>query len=102
MKYKNDHLKNIKEEYENNFDDYRQVDEEEMEKYINNKLVELPVHQLLQQLSLKDLGWDFDGVSFYPSAMSDEKSICPRTESGYGFTPDMNDEHVKKFNEIYW
>ena len=30
--------------------------------------------------------------------MSDEKSIYPRLETGYAFTPDMNDELVDKFN----
>ena len=30
--------------------------------------------------------------------MSNEKSIQPRVETGYAFTPDMNDELVKKFN----
>ena len=31
--------------------------------------------------------------------MSDKKSIYPRIETGYAFTPDMNDELVKKLNE---
>ena len=35
MKYKNDHSKIITEEYEIKFDNYRQIDEEEMQKYIN-------------------------------------------------------------------
>ena len=43
--------------------------------------------------------WDFDAVSLYPSAMSDEKSIYPRIETGYAFTPTMKDERVKKINE---
>ena len=30
--------------------------------------------------------------------MSDEKSIYPRIETGYAFTPNMNDELVEKFN----
>ena len=52
IKYKNDHLKIVKEEYEKNFYDYRNVDEEEMEIYINKKLGEIPIHQFLKQLSL--------------------------------------------------
>ena len=32
MKYKNDHLKIVKEEYESRFDDYRDIDGEEKEK----------------------------------------------------------------------
>ena len=98
MKYKNEHLKNIKEEYENKLKDYRDIDEEEMEKYINKKLGEFPIHKLLQELSLNDLLWDFDAVSLYPSAMSDEKSIYPRVETGYACTPDMNDELVEKIS----
>ena len=39
MIYKNDHLKFIKEDYESNFRDHRDIDEEEMENYINKKLV---------------------------------------------------------------
>ena len=68
MKYKNGHLKIVKEEYESKFDDYRNIDEEEMNIYINKKLDELLIHKLLQELFLNVLLWDFD-------ATSDEKSI---------------------------
>ena len=66
--------------------------------YINKKLGEFAIHKLLQQLSLKDLLWDFEAVSSYPSAMSDEKSIYPRIETSYAYTPDMNNEPVENFN----
>ena len=46
-----------------------------MEKHINTKLGELPIHQLLQHLNLKNLFWDFDAVSLYPSEMSDENQF---------------------------
>ena len=65
-----------------------------MNNYINKKLGEFPIHKLLQELSLKDLLWDFDAVCLYPSAMSDPKSIYPRLETGYAYTPDKNDELV--------
>ena len=97
LKYKNDHLKIIKEKHENKFDDHRKIDEK-MEKYINKKLDELPFQQLLQQLSLNDLLRDFDAVSLYPSAMSDEKSIYLRIKTGYSYTPDLNSKIVKKIN----
>ena len=32
--------------------------------------------------------------------MGDEQSISPRIKTGTAFTPDMNDELVKKFNEV--
>ena len=98
MKYENDHLKNIKEEYESKFDDYRDINEEEMKEHINKKLKQLPIHQLLQRLSLVDLMWHFDCTSLYPSAMRDSKSIYPRIETGYAFKKDMNDELVEKFD----
>ena len=94
MKYKNDHLKNIEDEYESKFKD-RKTDKEEMEKYINKKLGELPIHQFLQHLSLNDFLWDFDAVLFYPSAVSDDKSIYRRIETCYVFTPDKNYDLVE-------
>ena len=30
-------------------------------------------------------------LSLYPSAMYDENSIYPKIETGYAFTPDMNE-----------
>ena len=42
--------------------------------------------------------WDFDCVSLYPSGMLDKASIYPRKETGYAFTPGMNDQLVEKFN----
>ena len=98
MKYKIHHLKIIQKEYESKLKDYRDIDEEEMEKYINNKIGEFPIHKLLQELSLNYLLWGFDANSLYPSAMSDEKSIYPKIETGYAFTTDMKDHLVEKFN----
>ena len=66
--------------------------------YINEKITQLRMHQLLKQLQINDLLWDFDCTSLYPSAMWDKPSIYPKIEKGYAFTPDMNDEHVEKFN----
>ena len=68
-----------------------------MNKYIK-KTSELPIHHLLQRLSLIDLMLDYDYVSLYPSAMWDSNSFYPRIETGYAFTKDMNDELVGKFN----
>ena len=46
-----------------------------MNTYVKKILCEFPIHKLLQELSLNDLFWDFDTVSLYPPAMSNEKSI---------------------------
>ena len=98
MKYKNELYEIFEKEYENKFDDYGNEDVDEKEKYINEKLSNLRLHKLIQQIKVIHLLWDFDAVSLYPNAMWDEKSIYPRIETGYVFTRDMNDELVEKFN----
>ena len=86
LEYKNKHFKIFEKEYENQFNDYRDEDVEEKEKYINEKSSQLPIHQLIKQIKLDELQWDCDAVSLYPSAMWDENSIYPRIETGYAFT----------------
>ena len=80
-----------------NFDDYRDENMEEKEKYINKKLSELRLHKIIKRIELFHLLWNFDAVSLYPSAMWDENSIYPRIETGHAFITDMNDELVEKF-----
>ena len=41
---------------------------------------------------------DFDATSLYPSAVYDEKSVYPKTETGFAFKPHMNEIFVKAFN----
>ena len=98
MEYKNKYLKFYEKQYESKFNDHRDEDVEEKEKYINEKLSQLRIHQLIKQVNIDELLWDFDAVSLYPSAMYDANSIYPRIEIGYAFTENMNDELVKKFN----
>ena len=76
---------------------FRHENEDDKEKYINEKLGELKLHKLITQIELIHLLWDFDAVSLYPSAMWDENSIYPRIETGNTFTRDKNDELVEKF-----
>ena len=80
---KMDRLKIFQEEFESNFNDYRDEREEKKEKFINEKLSELPNHKFLQQLSLNVSLWGFDAVILYPSALSGKDSIYPRTETEY-------------------
>ena len=98
MRYTKKHYEKFEKEYENQFNDYRDENEEDKEKYINEKLGDLRLHKLIQKIEIIHLLWDFDAVSLYPSTMWDEKSIYPRIETGYAYTRDMNDELVKKFN----
>ena len=83
-------------EYENYFDDYRYEDVEEEENFINEKLSKLPTHQIIKQIKIDGVLWDFNAVSVYPSAMFYEISVHPRIETGYAFTKDLNKELVKK------
>ena len=99
MNYKNILLKIIKEQYESKFNDFKDIDEEELGKFISKKLGELPIHQFSKQFGLNEFLCSYDANSLYPSAMSDNMSTYPRIETGYAFTPDMNDEIVKKFYE---
>ena len=71
---------------------------EEKELYNIKKLIELRLHKIIKRIELIYLLWDSDAVSLYPSAMWDENSIYPRTDTGYAFTRDMNNEIVEKFN----
>ena len=98
MEYKNKHFKIFEKEYESQFEDYRHENEDEKKKYVKEKLSNLRLHKLIQRIELVQLLWDFNAVSLYPSAMSDEKSKYPRIETGYAFTRDLNDELVEKFN----
>ena len=98
MEYKNKHFKIFEKEYEGQFNDYRDENVEEKEKYINEKLSNLRLDKIIKRIELIQLLWDFDAVSLYPSAMWNENSIYPRIETGYAFTRDMNDELVEKFN----
>ena len=98
MIYKNEHFKILEKEYEKEFNDYMDENVEVKEKYINEKLSELPFHQLIRQLKKIELLWDFGCVSLYPSAMWDLKSIYPKIETGYTFEKHMNNELVQKFN----
>ena len=102
MEYKNEHFEIFEKEYENQSSDYRNENIEQKENYINEKLSDLPIHQLIEQLKIIELLWDFDCVSLYPSAMWDKASIYPRIETGYAFTPDMNNELVEKFNTQFF
>ena len=60
-------------EYESKFNDFRDINVEEKEKFIKEKLSKLPMHRTLKQIKLDELVWDFDAVSLYPSAMWDKK-----------------------------
>ena len=65
---------------------------------MNEKLSDLPIHQLIIQYKTIQLLWVFDCVSLYPSAMWDKNSLYPKIENGYAFEKHMNDAIVEKIS----
>ena len=98
MEYKNIDFHIFEKEYEDRFNDYRDENVEDREKYINEKLSNLRLHKIIKRIELIHFLCDFDAVSLYPSAMWDPKSIYPKIETGYAFKREMNDELVEKIN----
>ena len=98
MNYKKAHYTIFEKEYESNFSDYRDERVEEKVNYINEKFSKLPIHQLMSKLKIIELLWDFDCVSWYPSAIWDKNSIYPKIETGYAFEKHMKNELFEKFN----
>ena len=98
FKFLNKYEKQYVKEFDSKYDDYRDIDQKEKEKYVNRKLNMLPVHKELSKLDLNKTQMDFDATSVYPSAMWDEKSVYPKIETGFAFKPNMNDVYVEAFN----
>ena len=73
MEYKNKHIKIFEKEYENQFNDYELENEEEKQKFINEKLSNLRLHKLIKQIELSHLLWDFD-ASVYIQVLCGMKS----------------------------
>ena len=98
FEFENKLRKIIQNEYGSQFKDYRDIIQGEKSKYINNKLSKLSLHKNLQKLNSNGVMMDFDATSLYPSAMSNEKSVYPKIETGFAFRPHMNDVYIESFN----
>ena len=53
--------------------------------YNNKKLNMLPIHKELSKLDSNKTQKICDATSLYPSAMWDEKTVCPKIETGFAF-----------------
>ena len=98
FEYTNEQRKIIEDKYDLKFNDYRDIDVEERTEHINNELNKLAIHKKLQKLNHNDVMMDFDATSLYPSAMWDQNSVYPKTETGFAFKPHMNIVYVEPFN----
>ena len=90
--------KQYEKEFDSNSDDYRDIDQKGKEKYVNKKLNIVSIHKELFKLNSNKTQMDFDATSLYPSGMWNEKSVYPKTETGFAFKPHMKDIYVKAFN----
>ena len=63
LEYTNKKRKIIEDEYDSQYKDYGDINQEDKEKYLNEKLSKLPVHEKLQELNLNDVLMDFDATS---------------------------------------
>ena len=97
FEYTNKQRKILEDEYDSQFQDYRDIIQEERTKYINHELSKLSIHEKLGDLNLDIVLIYFDATSLYPSAMYDEKSVNPKTEIGFVFISHMNKTYVDAF-----
>ena len=98
FEFLNKYEKQYAKEFDSNYDDYRDIDQKEKEKYVYKKLNMLSIHEELSKLNSNKTQMDFDATSLYPSAMWDENSVYPKIEIGFGFKPEMIDVYVEAFN----
>ena len=88
----------IENEYDSQFKDYRKINQDQIRKYINDKLNKLRLHEKLQKVNLNNVMMDFDATSLCPSAMWDEKSVYPKIGTGFAFKPHMNNVYIEAFS----
>ena len=89
----------IQNEFDSQFENYRDINQEERRKGINKESNKLAIHKIIQKLNLNDVVMDFDATSLYHSAMWDENSVYPKIKTGFAFEPHMNIIYVDAFND---
>ena len=99
FEYTNKHRKLTKDENDSQFIDYRDNNEEERTKHINKEFNKQPIHKKIEKLNHNVVMMDFDATSWYPSAMWDENSVCPKLEIGFDFKPHLKKTYVDAFND---
>ena len=94
----NKHRKLLQNENDSQFEDYRDINQNEKSKYFNDELGKLPLHEKLQKPKPNNDMMDFEATSFCPSAMCDRKPLYPKIESVVAFNLYMNGVYVEDFN----
>ena len=98
FEFLNKHEKEYEKEFDSKYNDYRDINPKEKEKYVNKKLNMLPIHKKLSKLDSKKTQMSYDATSLYPSAMWDCNSVYPKIETGFVFRPHMNKTYVEAFS----
>ena len=98
FEYENKHRKMKENDYDSQLKDYRDINQDEKLKYVNDKLSKLPIYEKIQKLNLNHVMMDFDATSLYPAAMWDEKSDYLKIDTGFAFKPHLNDVNAEAFN----
>ena len=98
FEFLNKHEKEYEKEFDSKYNDYRDFNPKEKEKYVNEKLNKLPIHKELSKLDSNKTQISYDATSLYPSAMWDCNSVYPKIETGFAFKLHMNKTYVEAFN----
>ena len=98
LNYINTKRENFKTEFKNGEKDYRKMNNEELEKFLEKKLGKLNISKELQKIKKDDLLVSYDFNSLYPSAQIDKNSTWRKIETAYPFKKHMNDAICYLFN----
>ena len=98
FEFLNKYEKEYEKEFDSKYNDYRDINPKEKEKYVNKKLNKLPIHKELSKLDSNKTQMSYDATTLYPSAMWDCNSVYPKIETGFAFKPHMNKTYVEAFN----
>ena len=99
FEFLNKYEKEYEKEFDSKYEDYRDINQKEKEKYVNKKLNMLSIHKDLSKLDSNKTQMSYDATSLYPSAMWDKNSVYPKIETGFAFKPHMNKAYVEAFNK---
>ena len=104
FKFVNEHRKRIGNEYGSQFEDSRDINQEDRTNCINIKPSKLAVQQKLKNPDLTEPESTFDAKSLYPADMLDETSVNPKIETGFASKVHINilyaeDLNFQKFNQ---
>ena len=88
--------------YESRFNDYRRINIEKLEEYVDRKIARIPVSKELAVIEKSDLFVSSDYNSLYLSAMAHLDSNWPNIETAKAIEPEDSDRLCELFNNGDW